>query len=61
MSTLTRFLDEASDGAADVHRFLLRKFEECTRGGRADDMTLMALEAMAEPNSGSLSDLARAS
>jgi serine phosphatase RsbU (regulator of sigma subunit) len=61
MSTLTRFLAEASDGAADVHRLLLRKFEECTRGKRADDMTLVALEAMAEPTSKGVSDFARAS
>jgi serine phosphatase RsbU (regulator of sigma subunit) len=61
MSTLKRFLAEASDGAGGVHRFLLRKFEECTRGKSADDMTLMALEAMPEPISGSLSEFARAS
>jgi serine phosphatase RsbU (regulator of sigma subunit) len=61
MSTLTRFLAEASEGAAGAHRLLLGRFEECTRGKRADDMTLMALEAMPEPTSDSFSDFARAS
>jgi serine phosphatase RsbU (regulator of sigma subunit) len=44
MSTLKRLLAEASGGAREVHRILLRKFEECTKGGRADDMTLLVLE-----------------
>jgi len=61
MSKLTGFLAEASEGAGDVHRFLLRKFEECTGGKRADDMTLIALEAMRGPTSESLSEFARAS
>ena len=63
MTTLKRLLGEAEEGAADVHRFLLRKCEECTRGKRVDDMTLMALEATPEhqPASGRLADLAQAS
>jgi sigma-B regulation protein RsbU (phosphoserine phosphatase) len=61
MSTLQRFLAEASEGAGDVHRFLLRKFEECTAGKRADDMTLVTLEGMPVPISGTFLDLARAS
>jgi serine phosphatase RsbU (regulator of sigma subunit) len=44
MSALKRLLAEASGGAREVHRILLRKFEECTKGGRADDMTLLVLE-----------------
>jgi phosphoserine phosphatase RsbU/P len=58
MSTLKRLLSEAAEGAADVHRFLLQRFEECTTGKRIDDMTLLALEAMPEPTSGRLSDRA---
>lgn len=61
MSTLTQLLAEASEGAGDVHRMLLQKFEECTLGRRADDMTLVALEAMHGPTSRALSNLARAS
>jgi serine phosphatase RsbU (regulator of sigma subunit) len=61
MSTLQRFLSEASEGAGDVHRFLLRKFEECTTGKRVDDMTLVALEATGEPLSRDFAELARAS
>jgi sigma-B regulation protein RsbU (phosphoserine phosphatase) len=61
MSTLKRFLAEASEDAGDVHRSLLRRFEKCTTGKRADDMTLMVLEAVPEPISGSLLDFARAS
>ncbi len=61
MSTLTQLFSEASEGAGNVHRFLLRKFEECSTGKRVDDMTLVSLEAMSEPISGSLSDFARAS
>jgi serine phosphatase RsbU (regulator of sigma subunit) len=63
MTTLKRLLGEAEEGAADVHKFLLRKCEECTRGNRVDDMTLMALAAISEPMpaSGGLRDLAQAS
>lgn len=60
MSMLKGFLAEASEGAGDVHGRLLRKFEESTTGKRVDDMTLVALEAMREPISGSFSDFARA-
>jgi serine phosphatase RsbU (regulator of sigma subunit) len=45
MTTLTTLLARASGGAAAAHRILLRKCDECTRGKRADDMTLVALEA----------------
>lgn len=45
MSTLKRFLSEASEGAPAVHRFLLRKFEECTTEQHSDDMTLVTVEA----------------
>jgi sigma-B regulation protein RsbU (phosphoserine phosphatase) len=48
MTTLRRLVGEADDRAADVHRSLLRKCEECTRGDRVDDMTLMVLEAAPE-------------
>jgi len=61
MSTLKEFLAEAADGAGNVHVSLLRKFEECTTGKRVDDMTLVAVEGMREPISGSFADLARAS
>lgn len=61
MRTLKRFLAEASEGAGDVHRFLLRKFEEYTTGSLADDMTLVALEATLRTSSGSFLELARAS
>jgi serine phosphatase RsbU (regulator of sigma subunit) len=61
MSTLKQFLAEAADGAGDVHRFLLGKFEERTTGKPLDDMTLVAIEGMREPLSGSFTDLARAS
>lgn len=63
MTTLKRLLGEAEDRAADVHRFLLRKCEECTRGNRVDDMTLMALEPTPapEPASESVCQLAQAS
>jgi serine phosphatase RsbU (regulator of sigma subunit) len=49
MSTLKRLVAEASEGASNVHRSLLRRFEECTAGKVADDMTLMALESTPEP------------
>jgi serine phosphatase RsbU (regulator of sigma subunit) len=61
MTTLKRLLAEASEGARGVHRLLLRKFEECTTGTRADDMTLMALEATPQPRARRVSDFARAS
>jgi serine phosphatase RsbU (regulator of sigma subunit) len=61
MSTLRRFLAEASEGAGGVHRFILRKFEECTTGKPADDMTLIALEATCDPISQSSLDFAQAS
>jgi len=63
MTTLKRLLGEAAEGAADVHRFLLRKCRESSRASRMDDMTLLALEASPEPQpaSGSLRDLAQAS
>ena len=61
MSTLRRFLAEASEGAGRVHRFFLRKFEECTTGKPADDMTLIVLEAASESISERFSDVARAS
>jgi phosphoserine phosphatase RsbU/P len=61
MSTLRRFLTEASEGAGRVHRFLLRKFEECTTGKPADDMTLIVLEAAPEAISENSLDFARAS
>jgi serine phosphatase RsbU (regulator of sigma subunit) len=63
MTTLKRLLAEAEERAADVHRFLLRKCEECTRGNRVDDMTLMALEATPErePASSGVRQLAQAS
>lgn len=60
MSTLQRYVDEAAESADDVHQYLLRKFEECTVGRRADDMTLMALEAKPRPISGRNMDFARA-
>jgi serine phosphatase RsbU (regulator of sigma subunit) len=60
MSTLKQLLAETPDGAEGVHGALLRKFDDCTLGGRPDDMTLMALEAMAEPIAGSFLDFARA-
>jgi sigma-B regulation protein RsbU (phosphoserine phosphatase) len=59
MSTLQRFLAEASDDAGHVLHFLLRKFEECTRGKHADDMTLIALEVASEPITERFFDLAR--
>jgi sigma-B regulation protein RsbU (phosphoserine phosphatase) len=59
MSTLQQFLSDAQSGAVDVHRLLLQKFEECTTGARADDMTLMVLEATPEPISGDLLGFAR--
>lgn len=61
MPTLKRLLAEASEGARDVHRLLLREFDECTTGMRADDMTLVALEATLRTSSGSLLELPRAS
>ena len=61
MSTLKRFLAEASEGAGGVHRFFLRKFEECTTGKPADDMTLIALEPTCDPISQSSLDFAQAS
>jgi serine phosphatase RsbU (regulator of sigma subunit) len=65
MSTLKRFVSEASEGAREVHRFLLRKFEDCTTEERSDDMTLMTLEAkpvrFQTPSWTSREDFARAS
>jgi serine phosphatase RsbU (regulator of sigma subunit) len=45
MGQVTRFVSEAAVGARGVHDFLLRKYEQCTGGQRADDMTLLTLEA----------------
>jgi serine phosphatase RsbU (regulator of sigma subunit) len=61
MGTLQQLLAETPDGAEGVHSVLLRRFDDCTVGGRPDDMTLMALEAMPEPIAGSFLDFARAS
>jgi sigma-B regulation protein RsbU (phosphoserine phosphatase) len=61
MSTLRRMLSEAHESAADVYRFLLRKFEERTAGRLIDDMTLIALESTVQPGSWMPSGLARAS
>jgi serine phosphatase RsbU (regulator of sigma subunit) len=74
MSTLKRLLADtfdtpdvspasrpnASNPAHTVHEALLRKFDDCTAGGRPDDMTLMVLQAIFEPIGGSFLDLARA-
>lgn len=59
MSTLRELLRDDATTAIDLHRRLLQRFEECTTGARADDMTLMVLEATPEPISGSLLDFAR--
>jgi len=60
MSTVSRFLGEASEGAADVHRFLLEKLDQLTAGTLGDDMTLVAVEATHEL-SNDLRDYAQAS
>ncbi|HEX7669206.1 MAG TPA: PP2C family protein-serine/threonine phosphatase [Polyangiaceae bacterium] len=71
MSTLKRLLDETmvapdasrpsgSNRARTVHEALLRKFDDCTAGGRPDDMTLMVLQAIFEPIGSSFLDFARA-
>jgi sigma-B regulation protein RsbU (phosphoserine phosphatase) len=59
MSTLKRFLSEASDDASEVHGYFLHKFEECTTGIRTDDMTLMVLGAKHDPISAGLLDFSR--
>jgi serine phosphatase RsbU (regulator of sigma subunit) len=61
MSTLRRLLAEASEGAADVHRLLLRACDKSNQGKCADDMTLVALEATPEVATERFLDLARAS
>jgi Stage II sporulation protein E (SpoIIE) len=59
MTTLMRLLADASGGAAAVHRLFLRRCDECNRGKRADDMTLLALEATPGPRSRRFQDPAR--
>jgi serine phosphatase RsbU (regulator of sigma subunit) len=59
MRMLTQLVSEASEGADAMHRSLLQRFEECTTGKRADDMTLMVVEATPEPISGHFLDVAR--
>lgn len=61
MSTLRTLCAETKEGACGVHRLLLRKFEECTRGCRADDMTLVALEALAEVSACNTNEYLKAS
>jgi len=46
MSTSRRLFAKASRGARGAHRLFRRRFEECTSGRPADDMTLLAVEAM---------------
>jgi DNA-binding Lrp family transcriptional regulator len=60
MSTLMRLLGEAPDGAADIYRSLLGRCDEANKGRRADDLTLVALEATPEPVSRRLRKLRRA-
>jgi serine phosphatase RsbU (regulator of sigma subunit) len=57
MSTLSKLLAESAEKAGDVHRFLLRKFEDSTLGKRADDMTLITLEPIPSPLSQSFLDI----
>lgn len=45
MGTLTRLLAESPGDGAAAHALLLRTCDECNRGKRADDMTLLTLEA----------------
>jgi phosphoserine phosphatase RsbU/P len=61
MSTLQTLLAETRGGASGVHRFLLRRFEECTAGRRADDMTLVALEALMDVRASNTVEYAKAS
>lgn len=75
MSTLKRLLADTMDApdappasrpsgsnrARTIHDALLRKFDDCTAGGRPDDMTLMVLQAIFEPIGSSFLDFARAS
>ena len=61
MSTLRTLFAETREGAYGVHRLLLRKFEECTAGRRADDMTLVALEAMTDVSASNTIEYAKAS
>jgi sigma-B regulation protein RsbU (phosphoserine phosphatase) len=59
MSTLLRLLEGASESAASVHRVLLERCDECNIGKRADDLTLVALEATHGLASSRFSDLSR--
>lgn len=61
MSTLRSLFAQSAEGARGVHALLLRKFEECTRGRCADDMTLVALEALSEASTSNTNHYARAS
>jgi len=61
MSTLRTLFAETREGACGVHRLLLRKFEECSAGRRADDMTLVALEALADVSASNTVEYAKAS
>jgi len=61
MSTLRTLFAETREGACGVHRLFLRKFEECTAGRRADDMTLVALETLADVSASNTIEYAKAS
>jgi len=61
MSTLRTLFAKTPEGACGVHRRLLRKFEECAVGRRADDMTLVALEALVDVSASNTIEYAKAS
>jgi serine phosphatase RsbU (regulator of sigma subunit) len=61
MKTLLLLLEGAAEGAAGVHQVLLDKCNECNIGKRADDMTLVALEATRGLAPGRFSDLSQLS
>jgi sigma-B regulation protein RsbU (phosphoserine phosphatase) len=61
MSTLRTLFAETREGASGVHRLLLQKFEERTAGLPADDMTLVALEAIAGVSASNTIEYAKAS
>lgn len=46
MSTSRSLFAAATEGARGAHRLFRRKFDECTCGHPADDMTLLAVEAL---------------
>jgi sigma-B regulation protein RsbU (phosphoserine phosphatase) len=48
MSTSRTLFREAAHGAPGVHRRFLRKLEECAGRRPADDMTLLAVEALSD-------------